>query len=159
MPSVSASQCSVTVPQPARQSGPITCCLALNSHTHEGCLFAPRFFSMLVQRSAKMHRRKGGGSLTLLLVLAGRPATGQARRKPNVSKYQHLSPELKAKLEAALESQSELLRPSTSGARTEARPQQLYCTMQHPRQPSWSGPAHRNMIGPWERATWLRLFS
>ena len=75
---------------------------------------------MLVQRSAKMHRRKGGGSLTLLLVLAGRPATGQAR--PDVSKYQHLSTELKAKLEAALESQSELLRPSTSGARTEARP-------------------------------------
>lgn len=32
---------------------------------------ACRFFSSLVQRAAKVHRRRGGGSLTLLMVLPG----------------------------------------------------------------------------------------
>ena len=30
-----------------------------------------RFFSSLVQRAAKVHRRRGGGSLTLLMVHPG----------------------------------------------------------------------------------------
>lgn len=38
-----------------------------------------RFFASLLQRSAKMHRRLGGGSLTLVPVLPGVPATGQAQ--------------------------------------------------------------------------------
>ena len=66
----------------------------------ETCLC--RFFSLLVQRAAKMHRRNGGGSMTILLVLAGRPATGILKKAPDVSKYKHLSPELRAKLEAKL---------------------------------------------------------
>lgn len=40
--------------------------------------------------------------MTLLLVLPGTPATGRNKRKPDLSKYQHLTPQLKAKLEAAL---------------------------------------------------------
>lgn len=78
---------------------------------------------MLVQRAAKMHRRRGGGSLTLLLILPGRPATGILQRKPDVSKYRHLSPELKAKLEAVLQREGEASESASSstGARTEVR--------------------------------------
>lgn len=38
-----------------------------------------RFFSSLIQRAAKVDARLGGGSLTLLMVLLGTPATGQKR--------------------------------------------------------------------------------
>ncbi|KAK9829697.1 hypothetical protein WJX72_007407 [[Myrmecia] bisecta] len=62
-----------------------------------------QFFSSLIQRSAKVHRRLKGGSMTLLLVLPGTPATGQhASAAELVAQYKHLSPEQKAKLEAAL---------------------------------------------------------
>jgi hypothetical protein len=74
----------------------------------------------LVQRAAKLHRKGGGGSLTLLLVLPGSPATGRTQRKPDMAKYKHISPELKAKMEAALRSKSD--RPggaSTGALRTE----------------------------------------
>ena len=40
--------------------------------------------------------------MTLLLVLAGQPATGILKKAPDMSKYKHLSPELRAKLEAKL---------------------------------------------------------
>ena len=60
-----------------------------------------------MQRAAKLHKRKGGGSLTLLLVLPGYPATGRTKKKPDLAKYQHLSPELRAKLEAALNDREE----------------------------------------------------
>lgn len=60
-----------------------------------------------MQRAAKLHEQKGGGSLTLLLVLPGTPATGRTKKKPDLSKYQHLSPEIRAKLEAALAGQDQ----------------------------------------------------
>lgn len=81
-----------------------------------------RFFSSLVQRAAKLHKKKGGGSLTLLLVLPGFPATGRTKKKPDLSKYQHLSPELRGKLEAALRGRAD--QDSTSAReilRTEVR--------------------------------------
>lgn len=81
-----------------------------------------RFFSTLVQRAAKMHRRKGGGSLTLLLVLPGKPATGRAAKQVDPAKFQHLSPELRAKLEAALAAQAaDSAQASSSGQGTEVR--------------------------------------
>ena len=36
-----------------------------------------RFFSSLIQRAAKMHRRLRGGSMTMLLVTPGTPASGE----------------------------------------------------------------------------------
>jgi len=38
-----------------------------------------KLLSALLQRSARMHRRLGGGSLTLVPVLRGAPATGEAK--------------------------------------------------------------------------------
>lgn len=69
-----------------------------------------------MQRAAKLHKRKGGGSLTLLLVLPGFPATGRTKKKPDLTKYQHLSPELKGKLEAALRDRAD--ETSISGSET-----------------------------------------
>lgn len=37
---------------------------------------ASRFFSTLFMRAAKMSRARGGGSMTLLPLVPGRPATG-----------------------------------------------------------------------------------
>jgi hypothetical protein len=72
-----------------------------------------QFFSALIQRAAKMRSSLGGGSLTLLIALPGVPATGQRRvsgvaaaMQPTMDKYKHLSPELKAKLAAALKAQA-----------------------------------------------------
>lgn len=66
-----------------------------------------RFFSSLIQRCAKMHRRLKGGSMTSLLVVPGMPATGQARKaREKVEKYRHLTEDQKAKLLHALETQS-----------------------------------------------------
>jgi F-type H+-transporting ATPase subunit alpha len=73
-----------------------------------------RFFSSMIQRCAKMHRRLKGGSLTGLFVVPGRPAgsgdlTGElsSRRleamKQKVRKYRHLTEEQKEKLLHALE--------------------------------------------------------
>lgn len=69
-----------------------------------------RFFGALFQRAAKLHRRKGGGSLTMLLVLPGLPARGEAAGAgsralaldPEAKTYQHLSEPQRAKLAAAL---------------------------------------------------------
>ena len=69
-----------------------------------------RFFGSVLQRGAKLHRRKGGGSLTLLLVLPGLPARGEAAGDrarililgPNSPAYRHLSAAQRAKLAAAL---------------------------------------------------------
>lgn len=63
-----------------------------------------RFFSSLIQRSAKLNKRLKGGSLTSLLVTPGVPATGNtlaARKK--IESYKHLSAEQKSKLISALE--------------------------------------------------------
>ncbi|CAL8468619.1 g8159 [Coccomyxa elongata] len=75
---------------------------------YEGMLVAAsaaqrrRFFSSLIQRAAKLHKRLGGGSLTLLPVLAGAPARGEGRPAA-VAQYKHVSEEQRAKLQAALE--------------------------------------------------------
>ena len=85
-----------------------------------------RFFSSLVQRAAKLHERNGGGSLTLLLVLPGTPATGRKKKKPDLSKYQHLSPEMRAKLGAALAGKAdEAGGDSADTVRTEVLPSPL----------------------------------
>jgi hypothetical protein len=73
-----------------------------------------QFFSSLIQRASKKKAELGGGSLTLLLTLPGVPATGQRTvaqsggltAAPSMDAYQHLSPELKAKLAAALEAKA-----------------------------------------------------
>lgn len=73
-----------------------------------------QFFSALIQRASKKRRGLGGGSLTLLLALPGVPASGERTvagaaalasgggAPVAMENYQHLSPELKAKLAAAL---------------------------------------------------------
>ncbi|KAL4518116.1 hypothetical protein Ndes2526A_g01433 [Nannochloris sp. 'desiccata'] len=68
-----------------------------------------RFFSSLIQRCAKMHRRLKGGSMSALLVVPGSPATGNRvsrQAKEKILKYKHLTEEQKAKLISALEKQS-----------------------------------------------------
>ena len=73
-----------------------------------------------------MHRRKGGGTMTLLLVLAGQPATGILKKAPDMSKYKHLSPELRAKLEAKLTAEqgngTDTANWAEENARTEVPP-------------------------------------
>jgi hypothetical protein len=76
-----------------------------------------QFFSALIQRASKKKRSLGGGSLTVLLALPGSPATGE-RTVVRVSgdegcddaqrmdAYKHLSPEVKAKLAAALKAKA-----------------------------------------------------
>lgn len=65
------------------------------------------FFSSLIQRCARMHKRLGGGSMTGLFVVPGSPAQG---RKPQVAdkvaQYKHLSDAQKAKLLKALARQA-----------------------------------------------------
>ena len=64
-----------------------------------------RFFSSLIQRSAKLHRRLGGGSLTTLLVCPGVPASGNVQAaQEKIAAYKHLREDQKAKLLSALES-------------------------------------------------------
>ena len=96
-----------------------------------------RFFGSMLQRAAKLHRRKGGGSLTMLLVLPGLPVRGEpsgARARvltadPDAKAYSHLSPVQREKLAAALaarggaegEAGSSDAQPSGC-VRTEVRP-------------------------------------
>jgi hypothetical protein len=40
-----------------------------------------QFFAALIQRASKMHKRLGGGSLTMVGALAGEPATGISKRR------------------------------------------------------------------------------
>jgi len=80
------------------------------------------FFSTLFLRAAKLHRRAGGGSMTLMPVVPGRPATGVSKRV-DMSKYQTLSEEQKAKIKAVLEKKlaEELAKDVAEGEmRTEA---------------------------------------
>ena len=68
-----------------------------------------------MQRAAKAHTRLKGGSLTMLLLLPGVPATGEPPPAEGVARnaaagYKHLSQEQRDKLMAALERQVKLLK-------------------------------------------------
>ncbi|KAL6784330.1 ATP1B [Auxenochlorella protothecoides x Auxenochlorella symbiontica] len=63
------------------------------------------FLSSLVQRAAKMDHRLGGGSLSLVLVVPGLPATG-TRFSPSPQLLASLSPERRQRLEAAARQRS-----------------------------------------------------
>lgn len=89
-----------------------------------------RFFSSLIQRAAKLHKRLGGGSLTLLPILSGVPAKGEAPRLRSVSTavYKHVSEAQRQKLRAALElaqKEERLSVPDEGSIRTEVRPYTL----------------------------------
>ena len=71
-----------------------------------------RFFSSLIQRAAKLAKRKGGGSMSLLMVGAGMPARGEAPLPPTTAQYKHLSEEQRQKLKAALEAAQQDVRLS-----------------------------------------------
>lgn len=71
-----------------------------------------RFFSSLIQRAAKLAKRKGGGSMSLLMVGAGVPARGEAPLPPPTSQYKHLSEQQRQKLKAALETAQQDVRLS-----------------------------------------------
>jgi hypothetical protein len=67
----------------------------------------------LVQRAAKAHHRLKGGSLTMLLLLPGVPATGEPPPAKGVARnaaagYKHLSREQRDKLLAAIAGQARL---------------------------------------------------
>ncbi|KAL4448343.1 hypothetical protein ABPG75_005562 [Micractinium tetrahymenae] len=80
-----------------------------------------RFFSSLIQRAAKMHRRLRGGTMTLLLVTPGVPASGEVRRaREKIEAYKHLAPQQKAKLLAALEA-----KEAAAGGGRQPGPQEL----------------------------------
>lgn len=65
-----------------------------------------QFFSFLIQRCARMHKRLKGGSMTGLFVVPGSPAQGKSLRvKDKIAGYKHLSAAQKAKLISALEEQ------------------------------------------------------
>lgn len=61
------------------------------------------FFSTLFMRPAKLNRSSGGGSMTLLPLVPGQCATGVSKKAIDMSKYQTLSEEQKAKIKEALE--------------------------------------------------------
>lgn len=61
-----------------------------------------RFFSSLIQRSAQVHRRLGGGSLTLLALLPGLPAKGERQPAATAEDYPNLTQAQRDKLLAAL---------------------------------------------------------
>ena len=78
--------------------------LKLALHLPAAYLVWCRFFSSLVQRSAKVHRRLKGGSMTMLAILPGQPAKGE--RQPDgrgPQDYPNLTPEQREKLLAALQ--------------------------------------------------------
>ncbi|PRW45016.1 ATP synthase subunit alpha [Chlorella sorokiniana] len=80
-----------------------------------------RFFSSLIQRAAKMHRRLRGGSMSMLLVTPGVPASGEARRaREKIAAYKHLSEAQKAKLLAAIDA-----KERAGGAGRQPGPQEL----------------------------------
>ena len=84
--------------------------------------FPCRFFSSLIQRAAKVHRRSGGGSLTMLAVLPGSPATGMAVSPASVvAQYRHLSKAQKQKLLAALEAKQQQQTAAESSSLEEGR--------------------------------------
>lgn len=66
------------------------------------CCRCCRFFSILFLRAAKLHSAFGGGSMTLLPLVPGRPASG-TKASLDLSKYQTLSEEQKAKLQEVLD--------------------------------------------------------
>lgn len=76
----------------------LTGCLSLRRQ----CLCNYRFFSILFLRAAKLHSSFGGGSMSLLPLVPGRPATG-TKASIDMSKYQTLTDEQKEKLKAMLE--------------------------------------------------------
>lgn len=61
-----------------------------------------RFFSSLIQRSAQVHRRLKGGSMTMLAILPGQPATGERQPAAAAQDYSNLTPAQRDKLLAAL---------------------------------------------------------
>lgn len=61
-----------------------------------------RFFSILFLRAAKLHSSFGGGSMTLLPLVPGRPASG-TKASIDMNKYKTLTEEQKEKLKAMLE--------------------------------------------------------
>ncbi|DBA79149.1 TPA: hypothetical protein ACH3X1_008983 [Trebouxia sp. C0004] len=61
-----------------------------------------RFFSSLIQRSAQVHRRLGGGSMTLLAILPGQPAKGERQPAATAEDYPNLTQAQRDKLLAAL---------------------------------------------------------
>lgn len=81
---------------PARLAACLAACLLLPACPCD------RFFSILFLRAAKLHSAFGGGSMTLLPLVPGRPASG-TKASLDLSKYQTLSEEQKAKLQEVLE--------------------------------------------------------
>jgi hypothetical protein len=78
-------------------------CTLLSAHRCLPLLPTHRsFFSILFLRAAKLHSAFGGGSMTLLPLVPGRPASG-TKASLDLSKYQTLSEEQKAKLQEVLE--------------------------------------------------------
>lgn len=78
--------------------------------THFDSSICCRFFGSLIQRGARLLAKgsRSGGSLTLLPILPGLPATGEPGARPaQVAAYQHLSTQQKEKLLAALERTSQ----------------------------------------------------
>jgi F-type H+-transporting ATPase subunit alpha len=83
-----------------------------------------RFFSSLIQRCAKMHRRLKGGSMSALLVVPGSPATGNSvsrQAKEKILKYKHLTEEQKIKLITALEKQQSDSNTTTSSTNSQKK--------------------------------------
>ena len=61
-----------------------------------------RFFSSLIQRSAQVHRRLGGGSMTMLAILPGKPARGEKQPAATAQDYPNITSAQREKLLAAL---------------------------------------------------------
>lgn len=61
-----------------------------------------------------MNKNLGAGSLTLLMVAPGMPATGQATPSLDPAQYKNLTPEQRDKLVKALEARARSQQPSTA---------------------------------------------
>lgn len=61
-----------------------------------------------------MNKNLGAGSLTLLMVAPGMPATGQATPSLDPAQYKNLTPEQRDKLVKALEARAQSQQPSAA---------------------------------------------
>ena len=104
-------------------------------HVADSAVLHCRFFSSLIQRSAQVHRRLKGGSMTMLAILPGQPAKGERQPAATAEDYPNLTPAQRDKLLAALANRQPLKAETLPGCvKTEVplscTTASVFCTME-----------------------------